>query len=121
MKITALLTLFLVSGVFAREGYSLTCVNAVQNGQANEGVQETSPVIHKNAVLRIMGGVLFVGGSLLAYHFNSKSERAYSDYQKSAFTQNTAGLRNDVKSYDRGKIISVGAAGVGLFMIVLSF
>jgi hypothetical protein len=67
------------------------------------------------------GLALLAGGGALAYHQNREADRDMDRYRRSAFTENTAGLRRDVEAHQRLTWAGLAGAALGGILIVVSF
>lgn len=65
-------------------------------------------------------GMIAAGTIFSVVQYNASKER-YEIYRKSAFTDNTTGLRKDVERHDLLCIIGGAVAGVGAIGVVVSF
>jgi hypothetical protein len=64
---------------------------------------------------------MVAAGSIFSYYQYTAAKEDYGLYRKSAFTDNTAVLRQDVRRHDLLCIIGGVAAGVGAIGVVVSF
>jgi len=62
-----------------------------------------------------------VGGTIYATWQYKKEQDAYSRYSKSAFTDNTTELHDDVQSHTNQRLLGTLIAGLGAVCIVVSF
>lgn len=62
-----------------------------------------------------------IGGTVYATWQYQKEQEAYSLYSKSAFTDNTKDLREDVQSHTNQRLLGSLIAGLGAVCVVVSF
>ena len=61
------------------------------------------------------------GGAVFSVYNYTRARAEYDRYRKSAFTDNTKGLRREVRRRDLYCVLGAVAAGLGLVTVVVSF
>ena len=101
---------------------TLLLVTVVILGLLSPAMADESTAKHKKSFFGTVVGIgLVAGGSVYSVLEHNRAEALYSRYHRSAFTDNTDRLRNDVKQHDRNSAIGILFAGLGAFAILVNF